>query len=185
MAEEATAFEILVELAQTSRNHAKGLPAQIDVKPYWSGVGFSLFGNRYVAPMGEVAEMLEMPRFTRLPGVAHWVKGVANVRGRLLPLTDMASFLGGKLTSSWKQQRVLVIEVDETYGGLVVDSVYGMQHFPVDNYSQTLNAGSLEAGIAPFIQGAFVSEEGEDWVVFSPWALVRSEKFFQAALVVS
>ena len=59
MAEEAIAFKTLATLAEISLSHAKGLPAQVDVKPYWSGVGFSLFGNRYVAPMGEVAEMLE------------------------------------------------------------------------------------------------------------------------------
>lgn len=183
MAEESVAFDTLVALADISRSNAKGLPAQIDVKPYWSGIGFSLFGNRYVAPMGEVAEMVEMPHYTPLPGVTAWVKGVSNVRGRLLPLTDMAAFLGGKLTSSGREQRVLVVEVDEIYSGLVVDAVYGMQHFPADNYSQTIRGGVFGNDMLSFMQGAFISEEGEEWAVFSPWALVRDERFFQAALV--
>jgi len=182
VAEERVAFNALATLAQVSLSHAKGLPAQVDVKPYWSGVGFSLFGNRYVAPMGEVAEMLEMPHYTRLPGVTTWVKGVSNVRGRLLPLTDMAGFLGGKLISAWRQQRVLVIEVDEIYSGLVVDAVYGVQHFPADNYSQTIKGGVFGNDMVPFMQGAFTNEEGQEWAIFSPWLLVRNEKFFQAAL---
>ena len=179
----ATAFNALIELAQLGRNYAKGLPAQIDVKPHWSGIGFSLFGNRYVAPMGEVSEMLEMPHFTRLPGVAAWMKGVSNVRGRLLPLTEMASFLGGGLISPWRQQRVLVVEVDEIYSGLVVDSVYGMQHFPIDNYSQVIKGGVYGEDMVAYMQGTFTSDNGEEWAVFSPWSLVRSEKFFKAALV--
>jgi len=185
VAEKSVAFDTLVGLAELSLRYAKGLPAQLDVKPYWSGVGFSLFGNRYVAPMGEVAEMLEMPHFTRLPGVTTWVKGVSNVRGRLLPLTDMADFLGGKLQSAWRQQRVLVIEVDEIYSGLVVDAVYGVQHFPTDNYSQTIKGGVIGNEMVPFMQGAFTSDDGEEWAVFSPWALVKNEKFFQAALTIS
>lgn len=183
MSEQASAFNALIELAELTRSHAKGLPAQLDVKPYWSGIGFSLFGNKYVAPMGEVAEMVEMPHFTRLPGVAEWVRGVANIRGRLLPLTDMAGFLGGKLTSSWRQQRVLVVEQDEIFSGLVVDAVYGMQHFPVDGYTQDIRDVAVNEAMAPFMQGAFTSDEGEEWAVFSPWALVKSERFFQAALI--
>ncbi len=184
MSEQASAFHALVELAELSRSHAKGLPAQVDVKPHWSGIGFSLFGNKYVAPMGEVAEMLEMPHYTRLPGVTDWVRGVANIRGRLLPLTDMAAFLGGKLTSAWRQQRVLVVELDDIFSGLVVDAVYGMQHFPVDSYSQEVRGEMANnEAMAAFMQGIFTGEDGEEWVVFSPWALVKSERFFQAALV--
>ncbi len=180
---EQKAFTALLELAEVGRSNAKGLPAQVDIKPHWSGVGFSLFGHNYVAPMGEVAEMLEMPHFTQLPGVTEWVKGVANVRGRLLPLTDLAAFLDGALTSPWRQQRVLVVDVDDAYSGLVVDAVYGMQHFPMDNYSQTVEGGAVNEEIVPFLQGTFSSDSGDRWTVFSPWGLVRSEKFFQAALV--
>jgi twitching motility protein PilI len=182
VAEEATAFHTLVELAQLSRHHAKGLPAQLDVKAQWTGVGFSLFGKNYVAPMSEVVEMLEMPSFTHLPGVADWIKGVANVRGRLLPLTDLAAFLGGKLDSPWRQQRVLVVELDDIYSGLVVDAVYGMQHFEADSHSSEIKEETITESMAPYMQGAFLDESGGEWAVFSPWALIKSEPFFQAAL---
>jgi hypothetical protein len=36
--------------------------------------------------------------------------------------------------------------------------------------------------MVPFLQGSFREENGQDWVVFSPWLLVRDERFFQAAL---
>jgi len=176
------AFETLLELADVGKQFAKGLPAQIDIKPHWSGIGFSLFGKNYVAPMGEVSEMLETLHYTQLPGVAPWIRGVANVRGRLLPLTDLAAFLGGKLQASWRQQRVLVVDADEVYSGLVVDAVHGMQHFPIDNYSQTVSDGVDFEGMVPFLQGTFTSDAGESWTVFSPWAVVRSEEFFHAAL---
>lgn len=127
--------------------------------------------------------MVEMPHYTRLPGVADWVRGVANIRGRLLPLTDMAAFLGGKLISSWHQQRVLVVEQDDIFSGLVVDAVYGMQHFGVDSYSPDVREITVNENMAAFIQGSFSSDTGDEWAVFSPWALIKSEQFYQAALI--
>ena len=95
-----TPFELLAEIAERSVDTAKGLPAQRDIKPHWSGVGFKLKGVNVVAPMGEVAELLKSPATTLLPGVQSWVRGVSNVRGRLLPVVDLEGFFGGRLSGS-------------------------------------------------------------------------------------
>lgn len=174
------AFNKLLEVAATARRTAKGLPAQLDIKPHWSGVGFNLFGQTFVAPMGEVTEMLELPPYTELPGVQGWVRGLANVRGRLLPLVDLAAFLGGKLEAPRRNRRVLVVESGETYTGLIVDGILGMQHFPVDSYVSEM-AGVDYAAMVPYLQGSFQEESERGWMVFSPWLLVQDEKFFQVA----
>lgn len=182
MTESAQAFNKLLDIAVNARRTAKGLPSQVDIKPHWSGVGFTLFGRRFVAPIGEVTEMLEVPHYTQLPGVQGWIRGLANVRGRLLPLTDLAAFLGGKLEAAQRRnRRVLVVEQDDIYSGLLVDSILGMQHFPVDSYVAEMTGIEFQ-DMVPFLQGSFREEDGQDWVVFSPWLLVRDEKFFQAAL---
>lgn len=171
-------FAALVALAQSSLEHAHGLPAQVDIKPHWSGVGFTLAGHRLVAPMAEVAEILSVPSSTRLPGVKPWVRGVANVRGRLLPLLDLEVFFGGALSSARKQQRVLALEYGELYSGLIVSEVHGMQHFPVDCFHTDL-AEEL-APMRPFLAGAYRHKD-RDWAVFSPFKLARDERFFNAA----
>lgn len=181
MTEVSTAFRTLADVAERARATAKGLPAQMDVKPFWSGIGFQLFGQRFVAPMAEVTEMLDLPHFTQLPGVQSWVRGVANVRGRLLPLTDLAAFLGGKLEAPRRQRRVLVIETGDIFSGLVVDAVWGIQHFPVDTYVPEM-VGIEYQTMVPYLQGSFRVEDQGDWIVFSPWAVLRDDKFFQAGL---
>ena len=75
-------FVVLATIASRSTVGARGLPQQIDAMTTWSGIGFNLMGLRFVVPMTEVAELLERPGSTRIPGVKPWVKGVANVRGR-------------------------------------------------------------------------------------------------------
>jgi twitching motility protein PilI len=171
-------FAALLSLAQRSVQHAHGLPAQVDVKPHWSGIGFTLCGHRFVAPMAEVAELLTVPSSTRLPGVQPWVRGVANVRGRLLPLIDLEAFFGGQLAGNRKRHRVLAMECGELFSGLLVSEVHGMQHFPVDCFHNEL-AEEL-APMRPFLAGAYRHRD-LDWTVFSPFRLARSTRFFNAA----
>lgn len=178
MAEPLEPFAALVALAQSSVQNAHGLPAQVDIKPHWSGVGFTLAGQRMVAPMAEVAEILSVPNSTRLPGVKPWVRGVANVRGRLLPLIDLEIFFGGALSGSRKQQRVLALEYGDLFTGLIVSEVHGMQHFPVDSFHTNL-AEELTP-MQQFLAGAY-RLHNRDWAVFSPFKLARDERFFNAA----
>jgi twitching motility protein PilI len=171
-------FAALLDLAQRSVQHAHGLPAQIDIKPHWTGVGFTLAGHRLVAPMAEVAEILTVPATTRLPGVKSWVRGVANVRGRLLPLFDLEAFFGGQLSGNRKRHRVLALELGDLYTGLIVSEVHGMQHFPMDTFHTDI-ADEL-APMRPFLAGAYKLRD-LDWTVFSPFRLARDTNFFNAA----
>ncbi len=180
MSQEA-AYQALVELAQQSSKNAKALPAQVDALPRWSGVGFSLMGVRFVAPLGQVAEMLELPAITRLPGVQPWVMGLANVRGRLLPLFNMPEFFGGKAESQRKQHKVLVVDKSPHFCGLIVDQAHGMQHFTSEGYSET--AEGIPQGMQSLVKGAYKDAVGNTWMVVNIPALLEDAKFANAALV--
>lgn len=171
-------FAALLELAQLSATHAHGLPAQIDIKPQWTGVGFTLAGRRFVAPMSEVAELLAVPNSTRLPGVQEWVRGVANVRGRLLPLIDLEAFFGCQLVGSRQSHRVLALELGDLYTGLLVGAVHGMLHFPVDTFHD--EPEELPPALRPYVSGGYRLQQ-QSWAVFSPYALARDGRFFNAA----
>ncbi len=181
MAEYKTAFQNLADLAQKSLNAAQQLPAQEDTTPQWSGVGFSMFDKHFVVSMGELNEMLEVPAFTKLPGVKSWVKGVANVRGRLLPIFDLAAFFGEILTGNKKQQRLLVIDRDKTYAGLWVDQVFGMQYFDVSSKSVQL-LDDLPDSMGSFVDGSFESN-GIVWNVFHPLGLMENTDFIDVSSV--
>ena len=172
-------FAQLVALANHSVAVAAGLPQQQDIVPEWTGISFELGGVRLVAPMGQVTEILTLPPFTRLPSVQDWVRGIANVRGRLLPLMDMEAFLGGVLDRSRKSHRVLVLEMGEFYSGLIVSSVRGMETFPVDQYSPDMPEGMPDE-LKPYIDGAY-TQDGGLRAVFSPEKLIQDDKFYNVA----
>ncbi|MFF7706402.1 chemotaxis protein CheW [Pseudomonas sp. NPDC007930] len=174
-----TAFELLLEIDRRCRAHAAALPSQDARLQSWSGIGFRLASSWFVAPMAEVVEVLPEPRLTRVPGVHPWVRGVANLRGRLLPVLDLCGFFGIERSSVRKQRRVLVIDHDELFTGLLVDEVPGLQHFPLLRLDPTLPEG-LPGNMQPFVQGHFQRER--NWAVFSPLALTDVAEFMNVAL---
>lgn len=178
MIESRTAFDLLLDIDQRCRLLAAELPSQESRLQTWSGIGFRLAGHWYVAPMGEVAEVLPQPRSTRLPGVKYWVVGVANLRGRLLPVIDLCAFFGHELTSLRKQRRVLVVDRPDMFVGLLVDEVVGLQHFGLASHDLSL-PGGLDPAIAPYVQGHFAREHA--WCVFSPASLVQAAAFMDVA----
>jgi twitching motility protein PilI len=179
MAESQTAFQLLLDIDQRCRSLAAGLPSQETRQQDWSGIGFRMGGRCFVAPMGEIGEILHEPRYAVLPGVKPWIKGVANLRGRLLPIMDLCAFFGHELSPVRKQRRVLVVEHQDVFAGLVVDEVLGLQHFN----QRALMAealGGCEDKLSPFIQGQFLREEA--WLIFSPRLLAQCPQFMDVAL---
>lgn len=172
-------FQQLLAYANRSVAVAPGLPEQKEIVPEWTGIAFELGGVNMAAPMGQVTEILTIPAYTRLPSVQEWVRGLANVRGRLLPLLDMEAFLGNSLGRERKSHRVLVLEMGELYSGLIVSAVRGMQTFPIDVYSEEIPGGVAE-NLQPYLAGHYTLD-GEQWAVFSPEKLVQDERFYNVA----
>jgi twitching motility protein PilI len=178
MTESIQPFDLLQQLANQCRTQAVGLPAQEVVSETWSGVGFRLADQVMVAAMGEVAEILHEPRYTALPRVKPWVRGVANVRGRLLPIIDLSLFFGTPSTAPRKQRRVLVLDRDELFVGLLIDELLGMQHFPVNTF--TTEVSSVAEVYRPYVAGAYV--DGHASLVFNFRALARDQQFLDVAI---
>lgn len=179
MAESQTAFQLLFDIDQRCRTLAAGLPFQETRQQDWSGIGFRMGERCYVAPMGEVSEILHEPRYAALPGVKPWVRGVANLRGKLLPIMDLCSFFGHELSPLRKGRRVLVVEHQDVFAGLLVDEVLGLQHFSQISLMPR-QAADMDDDITPFIRGQFLRDQA--WLVFSPLALAQSPGFMDVAL---
>jgi twitching motility protein PilI len=178
MSDTSPAYASLFDIAQRSLAYAQGLPEQDEVKTFWSGVGFTLDGRKYVVPMTEVSEILEMPRYTQVPGVKSWVRGVANVRGRLMPIMDLMLFLNRHSSLHAKRRRLLALERGELYSGLIVDEVLGMQHFPVDTYTDDIPVDYRDTLI--YLKGGY-RIDNEFWGVFSLFTLARDPRFLNVA----
>lgn len=171
-------FIELLRLADMARARKSG--RQGGEKSDWQGVVFEVAGQRLVAPMGEVSEILMMPEYTTMPLVQPWLLGIANIRGRLLPLTDLSQFL--QVTShvpQMNQRKVIVIDNASIFSGLLVDQVLGIEQFNRSQYRA--EAIDSKSPFAPYNHGKFFKNQ-QDWFIFMPSLLVRDPRYIDAAI---
>jgi len=172
-------FQRLQEIEQLCSDSAELLPDLDSHKDEWTGIGFALGDIELLSTMGEVTEILDPPEYTKVPGVKPWMVGIANVRGSLLPLIDLKSFIMGEKVQSIKKSRVLVVNHKGSSTGLIVDDVLGMRHFALSE--QVFELPAVEISLKPFITQAFQRDD-KNWPVFSFNTLVEDERFLHASL---
>ena len=176
------ALNVLRDIRSATIANAAALPHKEQVQAQWQGLGFLVGGIRLVAKLGDVAELLQMPRLTVLPAVKPWVLGIANVRGRLIPVVDLHEFLQVPATLPAHQRRVVVVEDGDFVAGLVVEQSLGIQHFLEDAYEESLTHEL--GGLAAYVTGAF-RKSGRVFHEVQLQSILRDEKFFDVALSIS
>lgn len=85
-------------------------------------VSFELAGEIYALPVGRVEEVLRISSITRVPHAPTPIRGITNLRGRVLAVVDLRVRLGLPPVEPSPQSRILVVSSRERSIGLLVDS---------------------------------------------------------------
>ena len=173
-----TPLELLAHLERLCLAHAHGLPQQEQTEDEWLGIGFRLDNLSLVAPLGEVSEILTPPSLSKVPRTKAWVCGIANVRGNLMPIMDLKGYLYDRPASINRRSRILVVNHNGVYSGLVVDAVLGLRHFREDQRCSELPLA--DHSLQKYMPHGF-KDGGKHWGVFSMFGLSETPQFLQAA----
>jgi twitching motility protein PilI len=172
-------FELLKELEKRSRMVAAGNTPDTAAGQEWVGVAFRMGGETFLVAREETREVLGYPAVvTRIPGAKLWVKGLANVRGQLLPMLDLRQFLGSGSTTVGRNTRIVVVNHRDIPAGLMVDEVLGFRRFAEAEFNAEPPPTVIRCD--SYLAGAF-RRGGEVWPVLSLKSLVESQSFLQAA----
>lgn len=166
--------ETLWRLQQEAVAAGHALPEQDRDSKEWGGLAFGVGDLYLVAGLTSIVDVLDCPAVTPVPGTRAWVMGVCNVRGRLLSVVDLGTFLGVTPRGAAGDGRILVINDGDLGCTLFVSRVYGLRYFR-DNQSGQGNSGLHEA-ILPYADRSYV-EEGRTWAVLSTERLISDERF--------
>lgn len=81
-------------------------------------------GN-YAVPIDQVKEIKIVEAITKIPKSKPYVRGVMNLRGKIIPIIDVNKKIGlsDSNTTEIGKQRILVADVNDTLTGLLVDEV--------------------------------------------------------------
>jgi twitching motility protein PilI len=172
-------FELLKELEKRSRSVAASSVAEAETGQEWVGVAFRMGGETFLVAREETREVLGYPAVvTRIPGTKNWVKGLANVRGALIPMLDLRQFLGSGATTPGRNTRIVVVNHRDIPAGLMVDEVLGFRRFAESEFNAEAPPTVIRCD--SYLAGAF-RRGGEVWPVLSLKSLVESQGFLQAA----
>ncbi len=95
--------------------------AQLGPAETW--VTFSAETERFALPVAQVQEILRVGTITRVPQAPPTVRGITNVRGRVIPVVDFRVRLGLDPIVIKPESRVLVVESKNSLIGFLVESV--------------------------------------------------------------
>jgi purine-binding chemotaxis protein CheW len=104
-------------------------------------VVFSLGSEEYALPITRVQEII---RYTEPRSVAShtaWIRGVINLRGRIVPVCDLAQRLGLP-TERLETAKIVIIETDIGTAGVVVDDVEEVLTVSIDQLEDVPSADS-------------------------------------------
>lgn len=172
-------IDILQVLETRSRECASPLPQQGEPKSVWRGIGFRLGKHLLVTPITQVQEIRRYPRLTAVPKSHPWVKGLTNLRGRLLSVIDLGQYLGEERPASPLRARLFIVHQQGAMLGLLVNEILGLKHFdPEERLSGEHEQDSLPG--KEYIRGAFEQAE-QTWHLFDMKALQADTQIRQLA----
>lgn len=84
---------------------------------------FQLANQEYSLDIMSVREIRGWTKATPLPHAPHFMKGVINLRGTVLPVMDLAQRLGLEPREHTDRNVIIVVKHDDSMTGLLVDAV--------------------------------------------------------------
>jgi purine-binding chemotaxis protein CheW len=84
---------------------------------------FDLCDESFGVDIAAVESIIKMQPITRMPHAPEFVEGLINLRGKVLPVIDLRARFDLTARAADKNSRIIVVTVNETEVGMIVDGV--------------------------------------------------------------
>ncbi|MEE9494491.1 MAG: chemotaxis protein CheW [Gammaproteobacteria bacterium] len=113
-------------------------------EPVVQFVSFHLGEELYGVNVIQVQEILRMTEITPVPGAAHYVKGIINLRGNIVTVIDLRQQLQMSEKEFTDLTRVIILEGEKYTVGYIVDSVAGVIDLAPSQIEKSPNASRTD-----------------------------------------
>jgi twitching motility protein PilI len=175
---QAHPLEILSQMERDVVAAGHFLPEEAVVAEQWIGLSYRVGDMEFVTTMEQVSEVVPSVSLAVVPRTQSWMRGIANVRGRLLTVVDLQNFLGLEPVVVDQYSRLIVINNEYLSCCLLVSRLQGFRHF--DPVGDSCDAGELNDEWKGYISGALCRDK-QKWLVFDADKLVDEKGFLNAA----
>ena len=91
-------------------------------------VVFNIGAEEFGVEIKKVQEIIRMANITEIPRAPTYVKGVINLRGRILVVISLNVIMGTGCREYDTNTRIIIVNIDNTIMGFIVDSVSEVLH---------------------------------------------------------
>lgn len=95
-------------------------------------VVFELENEAYGVDIAVVEGIIKMQEITRLPRAPHFMEGITNLRGAVVPVIDLRKRFGLPPQEPTRETRIVIANMNGTQVGLIVDAVSQVIRVPQD-----------------------------------------------------
>ena len=107
---------------------------------------FVMAGEEYGIGILKIKEIIGMMAITTVPQTPEFVKGVINLRGKVIPVMDLRLRFGMEAIDYTERTCIIVVEIEGTAGtvqiGIVVDSVSEVLNIKGEDIEETPTFGT-------------------------------------------
>jgi twitching motility protein PilI len=175
---QAHPLELLAQMERDVQAAGHSLPEEAVVAEQWVGLSYKVGDMEFVTTMEQVSEVVPGALLATVPRTQSWLRGIANVRGRLLTVIDLQDFLGLEPVITDQYSRLIVINNEHLSCCLLVSRLQGFRHF--DPVGDSCDPGEIKQRWADYISGA-LCKGSQKWLVFDADKLVDEKGFLNAA----
>jgi purine-binding chemotaxis protein CheW len=110
-------------------------------------VVFSLGSEEYALPIGAVHEIIRFTEPRTVASEVPWIRGVIGLRGKIIPIFDLASRMGVAADSESESNKIVIVETGTGQAGVVVGDVEEVLTVTTDQLEDvpTADAETIEA----------------------------------------
>lgn len=139
-------------------------------------LGVSLGSEFFCLPVLQVREIQNYERSTPIPGSPSWLKGVLNLRGDILSVVDISSFLGLPAVRVDRKTKMVVVEGERYSTAILVDAVLDvLAILPREIRPMEEITGAIDR---TYVRGAYLSKESI-YAILNVHRLLDSEQMLQ------
>lgn len=120
---------------------------------------FKLGEEEYGIDIAQITAIEELPRITAIPDMPVFVKGVINLRGKVIPAVDLRLRFSIEEHKYDDRTCIIIVSVDESTIGLIVDIVSEVHEISKDEIGPPPSFGN-SSGREQYISG--LAKRGEE-----------------------
>lgn len=137
-----------------------------------SRLGLRVGGENWLVTLTDISEVMPVPLLAPTPMTHSWFRGVANVRGTLIAVSDLSGFAGGEPAPVNMDTRIVLVH--PKYGinaGLMVSRMLGLRN--PENFTRLPDSECQ----FPWESAVYQDEQGTRWRELNIPVLVAQEAF--------